>query len=69
MSIVADDCILYWKINFPTDIDILQNDLKELENWKKIWKMKFNIEKCMHGTNSYFKKQLWTTSEYLSSQP
>ena len=32
----ADDCILYWKINSPTDNDILQNDLKEFENWKKI---------------------------------
>ena len=28
----ADYCILYWKINSPTDNDILQNDLKELEN-------------------------------------
>ena len=43
----ADDCILYRKINSPSNIDILQNDLKELENWEKIWKMKFNIEKCM----------------------
>ena len=25
----VDDCILYRKINSPTDIDILQNDLKE----------------------------------------
>ena len=24
----ADDCILYWKINSSTDIDILQNNLR-----------------------------------------
>ena len=40
----ADDCILYRQINSPTDDAILQNDLKELENWEKVWKMKFNIE-------------------------
>ena len=28
----ADDCILYQKNNSPADINILQNDLKELEN-------------------------------------
>ena len=43
----ADDCILYRQINSPTDAAILQNDLKELQNWEKAWKMKFNIEKCV----------------------
>ena len=28
----ADDCILYRQINSPTDVTILQNYLKELEN-------------------------------------
>ena len=31
----ADNCILYRQINSPTDAAILQNDLKELENWEK----------------------------------
>ena len=52
----ADDCILYRQINSPTDATILQNDLKELENWEKVWKMKFNIEKCMILANSYLEK-------------
>ena len=43
-QLFADDCILHRQINSPTDAAILQNDLKELENWEKVWKMKFNIE-------------------------
>ena len=57
----ADDCILYRQINSPTDAAILQNDLKELENWE-VWKMKFNIEKCMILTVTL--KKLLLLSEY-----
>ena len=52
----AVDCILYRQINSPTDAAILQNDLKELEYWEKVWKMKFDIEKCMILANSYLEK-------------
>ena len=50
----ADDCILYRQINSPTDAVILQNDLKELENWEKVWKMKFNRK--IYGINSHLEK-------------
>ena len=43
----ADDCIVYRKINSPTDIKILQDDLLQLEKWADLWHMKFNIDKCM----------------------
>ena len=46
----ADDCILYRQINSPTDAAILQNDLKELENWDEIQYRK------MHDINSYLEK-------------
>ena len=53
----VDDCILYRKINSPTDIDILQNDLKEIEKWEKIWKMKFNnYRKCIVLTVTLIKQ-------------
>ena len=43
----ADDCILYRCIDSQSDIDALQEDLKQLEIWEEIWNMKFNIDKCM----------------------
>ena len=58
----ADDCILHRKINSSTNIDTLQNDLKELKNWEKTWKMKLNIEKCMVLTITL--KQQPLSSEY-----
>ena len=61
-QLFADHCILYRQINSPTDAAILQNDLKELENWEKVWKMKFNIEKCMILTVTLKKHPLF--SEY-----
>ena len=66
-QLFADDCILYRQINSPTDAAILQNDLKELENWDKVWKMKFNIEKCMVLTVTL--KTSITDSLNVISQP
>ena len=39
----ADDCIIYRQIDLPTDANILQDDLLQLERWEKTWHMKFNI--------------------------
>ena len=61
----ADDCILYRQINSPTDAAILHNDLKELEYWEKVWKMKFNIEKYMILANSYLEKLPLLPEYYL----
>ena len=58
----ADDCILYRQINSPTDAAILQNDLKELENWE-VWKRKFNIEQV---DSSLSKNQALISSTYFN---
>ena len=42
----ADDCLLYRRINTPSDCDILQSDLSSLQEWATTWQMCFNPEKC-----------------------
>ena len=42
----ADDSLLYRKIRTAKDTDILQEDLKKLEEWEKDWQMQFNPSKC-----------------------
>ena len=34
------------KLNLEKDYQILQSDLKELENWAAKWGMRFNTKKC-----------------------
>ena len=46
IRLFADDCVLYRPINSEIDHLELQNDLKKLENWSKIWQMDFNVKKC-----------------------
>ena len=46
VRLFADDCLLYRTINNQNDHTVLQNDLKELENWAKNWGMRFNAKKC-----------------------
>jgi len=36
-NLFADDCIIYKQINSPTDRNILQDDLTQLEKWEKAW--------------------------------
>ena len=57
----ADNCILYRQINSVTDATILQNDLTELKNWEKVWKMKFK----MYGINSHLEKHPLLFKYYL----
>lgn len=42
----ADDTIVYLTINSESDPEILQNDLKKLEQWESNWSMEFNPDKC-----------------------
>ena len=42
----ADDTIVYLTINSPSDPEILQADLHELEKWESSWSMEFNPDKC-----------------------
>ena len=45
IRLFADDIILYKEV-ITTDAQLLQDDLKSLQNWEQIWLLKFNISKC-----------------------
>ncbi|MCP3851268.1 MAG: hypothetical protein GY694_13660, partial [Gammaproteobacteria bacterium] len=60
VRLFADDCLLYRVIRGECDLNILQDDLKALEDWAKTWGMRFNATKCykmtLHrGTNKLSK--------------
>ncbi|KAK3098631.1 hypothetical protein FSP39_021388 [Pinctada imbricata] len=46
VRLFADDCLLYRTIKNSSDQQILQNDLKQLEDWANKWGMRFNAKKC-----------------------
>ena len=46
VRLFADDCLIYREIKTQKDHQILQNDLKALENWAAKWGMRFNAKKC-----------------------
>ena len=46
VQLFADDCLIYRQIKTQKDHQILQNDLKELENWAAKWGMRFNAKRC-----------------------
>ena len=46
VRLFADDCLLYRTIKSEKDHQILQDDLKNLENWANDWGMRFNAKKC-----------------------
>jgi len=51
----------------PTDSNILQDDLTQLEKWEKARHVKFNIKKCMVLTITLKKKPVFT-EYYLDNQ-
>jgi len=42
----ADDCVVYREISSERDCEVLQEDLRRLWDWEKLWGMSFNPEKC-----------------------
>ena len=46
VRLFADDCLLYRPINSAEDQEILQHDLRSLEQWGTKWGMRFNASKC-----------------------
>ena len=46
VRLFADDCLLYREIRTFQDHILLQQDLKNLEDWAKRWGMRFNAQKC-----------------------
>jgi len=61
----ADDCVIYRKITSPADCEIIQQDLKTLEEWEQRWQMSFKPDKCsvIRFTN---KKNIIESSYVLS---
>ena len=54
MRAFADDTIIYRQISTHSDSEALQEDLKTLENWSRVWQMEFHPSKCqtLHITRS-----------------
>ena len=54
IRLFADDCLAYRRIQTAEDQDILQKDLKALNDWTLKWGMRFNPAKCqiMHLARS-----------------
>ena len=46
VRLFADDYLLYRPINSAEDQEILQHDLRNLEQWGTKWGMRFNASKC-----------------------
>ena len=42
----ADDTKIFRTISDESDIDIIQKDLDEVFNWRKLWLLKFHPDKC-----------------------
>ena len=45
-SLFADDAKIYKIIKTKEDIEALQRDLKQLDNWSDKWLLSFNMDKC-----------------------
>ena len=48
VSLYADDAKLYRRIITINDARILQSDLDAIFAWSQLWKLSFNINKCLH---------------------
>lgn len=46
ICLFADDCVLYRKITNPSDILAIQEDLNNINEWCRTWRMELNIKKC-----------------------
>ena len=56
----ADDTIFYSVNRTPTDSTQLQDDLRILESWKRMWLMLFKVEKCYQLTMNKNRKRIPT---------
>ena len=60
-----------------SDVNVLQENLKQLEIWEKVWNMKFNLDKCMvlhitlkktnYHLNIHFTDVIWTVLVRLNT--
>ena len=59
----ADDCLVYSSGSDDKHVQVLQKDLKKLEEWQERWKMSFNPSKCSTMRISYRKNP--PTSQFI----
>ena len=67
VRLLADDCILYRKVNSVEDSNLLQNDINSLCEWESKWKMKFNVSKCFAMCVTHKRKPLLTSYKMNNS--
>ena len=58
IQLFADDTKIFSQISSPEDHQILQDDLRSLEDWASKWQLRFNATKCKvmhlgHGNPHY----------------
>ena len=59
ISLYADDAKLYQRIITINDAHILQSDLDALFAWSQLWKLSFNIKKCLQLSICRFLKVIY----------
>lgn len=64
IKLFADDCLLYRRIDEPSDSSQLHHDLNRLTEWSKTWMMRFNTKKCATITITNKKKILAPSQQY-----
>ena len=68
VRLFADDCLLYREINTYKDHDILQKDLKQLEEWASNWGMRFNAKKCYILSLKMKSRKYYTLNNHILEQ-
>ena len=63
----ADDCKVYRSVSSTTDIELLQQDIKNLCKWSKDWQVVFSVKKCksLHIGNNNIHHEYTMESELL----
>ena len=68
----ADDTKIYTSVKNTEDSRYLQNDINRLEEWEKIWQIRFNATKCkvmnLCRENMHFPYHMTHNSEQITLQ-
>ena len=59
VGLFADDTKLYFTANCPTDCNVIQHDIDQMNKWSVCWLLMFNAKKCkvINDGNSYSHNQ------------
>ena len=58
LKLLADDTKLYFTANSPTDCNLIQHDIDQMNKWSDCWLLMFNAKKCSNPHNQYTLKAL-----------